>query len=290
MDMSKLRDSLPAGGRTDADLTNDFKAAALSITKLYKSSLAASESAWSAGYQAALCELVEKLAGPGDSDEPVTVDDIREWARARMDAIGPAASSGDISDEERERERERERDERERRSVPPPVRQSKPSTKIDEASERTPVANERPRVHIYTDTALETPDEERSSFIRSPTSLASTRTPFSSPTTIAVPASHPASTKGRSRRSHALRDTTPVNSFPIAATFAPALPAISEFPFFPASIFETSQPTQYGPGAKRRHESVDDTTSAAGRKARMRDRGSGDSMDVDGERDRKRRR
>ncbi|KZO97507.1 hypothetical protein CALVIDRAFT_562866 [Calocera viscosa TUFC12733] len=287
MDMSKLRDSLPAGGRTDAerDLTNDFKAAALSITKLYKSSLSASVSAWSAGYQAALSELLEKLDGP------VTADDIREWARARVDAIGGGASSGEMSDEERERERERGRDERERNSVPPPVPSSKPSSKVEEAPDRTPTASGRPRVEIYTDAAQETPDEERSPFVRSPSALITARTPFSSPTPVTGPTPQPASTtKTRSRRSHPLRDTTSVNPFPIATTFAPALPVISEFPFFPASMFESTQPAQYGPGMKRRHESVDDTTAAAGRKARMRDRGSGDSMDVDSERDRKRRR
>ncbi|KZT58164.1 hypothetical protein CALCODRAFT_495248 [Calocera cornea HHB12733] len=285
MDMSKLRDNLPAGGRTDAerDLTNDFKAAALSITKLYKSSLAASVSAWSAGYQAALSELLEKLDGP------IAMDDIREWARTRIDAIGGGVSSGEMSDEERGRGRERERDERERRSVPPPVSSSKPSSRADDSSDRTSATNDRPRAHIYTDRVQDTTDEERPSFIHTSASLVATRTPFSSPTPVSVASSQP-TPKSRSRRSHPLRDTTPVNSFPTAVTFAPALPAVSEFPFFPASMFESAQPTQYGIGMKRRHEVVDDTTAAAGRKARMRDRGSGDSMDFDGERDRKRRR
>ncbi|EJT97147.1 hypothetical protein DACRYDRAFT_119618 [Dacryopinax primogenitus] len=286
--MSKLRDNLPAGGRLDAerDLTNDFKAAALSITKLYKSSLAASASAWSAGYQAALSELWEKFSPPGDLDPPLMLEDIREWARARMDAIGAGGSNGELSDEDREKERERERDERGLPPIPP----SKPSPKPEDVPDKTAATSEPGRVQIYTDSPQANIDDERPSLIRSPTTFAPTRTPFSSPSPVSA-LNPPTSTKTRSRRSHALRDTTASNPFPAAPTFAPALPGIPEFPFFPPAIFESTQPIQYGTGMKRRHDSADETgAGVAGRKARMRERGSGDSMDIDGERDKKRRR
>ncbi|KAI6118464.1 hypothetical protein F5141DRAFT_1024201 [Pisolithus sp. B1] len=122
LDLNGLAKSLPGSGleKAEKDLLNNFKAAALSITTLYRSSRNASKRAYNAGYAAACQDLMMMIQqgvsvggiAPSTSDNPLsgemTIGRILDWIEARMEAI-KAREEEEDEDEEREKERDRTR-------------------------------------------------------------------------------------------------------------------------------------------------------------------------------------
>ncbi|KIN98263.1 hypothetical protein M404DRAFT_1005401 [Pisolithus tinctorius Marx 270] len=117
-----LAKSLPGSGleKAEKDLLNNFKAAALSITTLYRSSRNASKRAYNAGYAAACQDLMVMIQqgvsvggiAPSTSDNPLSgemsIGRILDWIEARVEAI-KAREEEEDEDEEREKERDRTR-------------------------------------------------------------------------------------------------------------------------------------------------------------------------------------
>ncbi|KAI5991262.1 hypothetical protein EDD15DRAFT_2388665 [Pisolithus albus] len=122
LDLNGLAKSLPGSGleKAEKDLLNNFKAAALSITTLYRSSRNASKRAYNAGYAAACQDLMMMIQqgvsvggiAPSTSDNPLSgemsIGRILDWIEARMEAI-KAREEEEDEDEEREKERDRTR-------------------------------------------------------------------------------------------------------------------------------------------------------------------------------------
>ncbi|KAJ7089311.1 hypothetical protein B0H15DRAFT_908147 [Mycena belliarum] len=116
LNLNSLVSSLPAhslNASSEKELLENFKAAALSITTLYRSSRHASKRAYNAGYAAACRDLMEMLqVGVSDSHTLVTGRDqqeagmtigrVMDWVEARLDAV---RSREEEEDEEDERER-----------------------------------------------------------------------------------------------------------------------------------------------------------------------------------------
>ncbi|KAG8215500.1 hypothetical protein J3R82DRAFT_9145 [Butyriboletus roseoflavus] len=132
LDLNGLAKSLPASNfeKAEKELLNNFKAAALSITTLYRSSRHASKRAYNAGYAGACQDLMIMIqqgvsaGGIAPSDHNVhsgemTVGRILDWIEARMEAV---KSREEEEDEDEEREKERER----ARVTPPTTRSDAP--------------------------------------------------------------------------------------------------------------------------------------------------------------------
>ncbi|KAH7922268.1 hypothetical protein BV22DRAFT_1017634 [Leucogyrophana mollusca] len=122
LDLDGLAKSLPAANfeKAEKDLLNNFKAAALSITTLYRSSRHASKRAYNAGYAAACQDLLVMIQqgvstggiAPSTSNRPdsdeMTIGRIMDWIEARLEAVKSREEEED-EDEEREKEKERGR-------------------------------------------------------------------------------------------------------------------------------------------------------------------------------------
>ncbi|KAG2143734.1 hypothetical protein DEU56DRAFT_248568 [Suillus clintonianus] len=122
LDLNGLAKSLPAANfeKAEKDLLNNFKAAALSITTLYRSSRHASKRAYNAGYATACQDLMSMiqqgvstggvaLSGSNNpAGDVMTIGRIMDWIEARMEAV-KAREEEEDEDEEREREKERAR-------------------------------------------------------------------------------------------------------------------------------------------------------------------------------------
>ncbi|KAF9528761.1 hypothetical protein CPB83DRAFT_853715 [Crepidotus variabilis] len=123
LNLNTLASSLPAGQQNaEKELLNDFKAAALSITKLYRSSRKTSKRAYNAGYGAACQDLltfiqqgvsagdVGQAASAGSSQEVegggMTIGRVMDRIEARLEAIR-ATEEDEDEDEEREKDKER---------------------------------------------------------------------------------------------------------------------------------------------------------------------------------------
>ncbi|KAF8217791.1 hypothetical protein K438DRAFT_1795647 [Mycena galopus ATCC 62051] len=115
LNLNSLVSSLPAhslNATAEKELLDNFKAAALSITTLYRSSRHASKRAYNAGYAAACRDLMEMLqVGVSDShtlvpdrnqEAGMTIGRVMDWVEARLDAM---RSREEEEDEEDERER-----------------------------------------------------------------------------------------------------------------------------------------------------------------------------------------
>lgn len=93
--MRHLSTSLPRGrNEPTTDLLSDFKAAALSVTNLYKTAAKSQERARAAGYQDALDDLLTFL----DNESLGLMDGegwrVRQWATAKLDGDGSAPQQG----------------------------------------------------------------------------------------------------------------------------------------------------------------------------------------------------
>ncbi|WVW78652.1 hypothetical protein I302_100612 [Kwoniella bestiolae CBS 10118] len=95
MDLSTLGSTLPPGlADAERDMGDKFRAAALSITNLYKSSLGYTKQAYNVGYSAALADVlstVQSSIGAGQDAEQ-TLSRLMDWADARQAAISAFAA------------------------------------------------------------------------------------------------------------------------------------------------------------------------------------------------------
>ncbi|KAF8439691.1 hypothetical protein L210DRAFT_3401498 [Boletus edulis BED1] len=121
LDLNGLAKSLPVSNfeKAEKELLNNFKAAALSITTLYRSSRHASKRAYNAGYASACQDLMimiqQGVSAGGIAPSihnahsgEMTVGRILDWIEARLEAVKSREEEED-EDEEREKERERTR-------------------------------------------------------------------------------------------------------------------------------------------------------------------------------------
>jgi len=117
LNLNTLANSLPnAQQNAEKELLNDFKAAALSITTLYRSSRKNSKRAYNAGYATACQDLLNFIQqgvsasdiGPSHDIEGggMTIGKVMDWTEARVDAI-KAREEEEDEDEEREKDKER---------------------------------------------------------------------------------------------------------------------------------------------------------------------------------------
>ncbi|WWC59429.1 uncharacterized protein I303_101985 [Kwoniella dejecticola CBS 10117] len=95
MDLSTLGSTLPPGlADAERDMGDKFRAAALSITNLYKSSLGYTKQAYNVGYSAALADVlstVQSSIGAGQDAEQA-LSRLMDWAEARQAAISAFAA------------------------------------------------------------------------------------------------------------------------------------------------------------------------------------------------------
>ncbi|WWC67766.1 uncharacterized protein I206_101678 [Kwoniella pini CBS 10737] len=95
MDLSTLGTTLPPGlADAERDMGDKFRAAALSITNLYKSSLGYTKQAYNVGYSGALADVlstVQSSIGAGQNAEQ-TLSRLMDWADARQAAISAFAA------------------------------------------------------------------------------------------------------------------------------------------------------------------------------------------------------
>ncbi|EIM84613.1 uncharacterized protein STEHIDRAFT_33859, partial [Stereum hirsutum FP-91666 SS1] len=95
LNLNTLANSLPNAdlAKAEADLVNNFKAAALSITTLYRSSRTTSKRAYNAGYAAACQDLLQMIQqGVSDSETEggsgmPTIERVLDWVEARYEAV-----------------------------------------------------------------------------------------------------------------------------------------------------------------------------------------------------------
>ncbi|KAA1466983.1 hypothetical protein DENSPDRAFT_767241 [Dentipellis sp. KUC8613] len=110
LNLNTLANSLPNSNMANAekDLLNDFKAAALSITTLYRSSRTTSKRAYNAGYAAACQDMLQMIQqGVSDSESEggsgmPTIGRVMDYIEARLEAIR-AREEEEEEDEEREK-------------------------------------------------------------------------------------------------------------------------------------------------------------------------------------------
>jgi len=77
------------------------KAAALSITNLYRSSRSTSKRAYNSGYAAACADLLQMIQqGVSDSETPPSIGRVMDWVEARLEAIRAREEEEDEEDEE----------------------------------------------------------------------------------------------------------------------------------------------------------------------------------------------
>ncbi|EKM76622.1 hypothetical protein AGABI1DRAFT_115711 [Agaricus bisporus var. burnettii JB137-S8] len=138
LNLNTLATSLPtAQQKAEQELLNNFKAAALSITTLYRSSRQNAKRAHNAGYAAACQDLLTMIqqgvsvgglgnpmpSSSSDADDGgMTIGRVMDWTEARLEAI---RAQEEEEDEEEEREKEKERT-RSTSCVPPS--HNKPAT------------------------------------------------------------------------------------------------------------------------------------------------------------------
>ncbi|KAM6493045.1 hypothetical protein JOM56_011179 [Amanita muscaria] len=115
--LNSLASSLPtAHQNAEKELLNNFKAAALSITTLYRSSRETAKGAYDAGYAAACQDLLNMIqqgvsaSGIDDSEdsEGMSIGRIMDWTEARLQALKQKEEEEE-EEEEKEKEKERER-------------------------------------------------------------------------------------------------------------------------------------------------------------------------------------
>ncbi|KAM5539544.1 hypothetical protein V8D89_006653 [Ganoderma adspersum] len=108
LNLNNLAKSLPSSSYANAEkeLTNNFRAAALSLTTLFRSSKSASKRAYNAGYSAACHDLLNMIqqgvSTDADPSREVTIGRIMDYIEARLEAI---RAREEEEDEEEEKER-----------------------------------------------------------------------------------------------------------------------------------------------------------------------------------------
>ncbi|GBE87283.1 predicted protein [Sparassis crispa] len=117
LNLNMLASSLPPSNLANAEkeLTNNFKAAALSLTTFYRTSRRTSKRAYNAGYAAACQDMllmIQQGVSTGESSDTagqgMTIGRIMDYIEARLEAIKSREEEED-EDEEKEKDREKER-------------------------------------------------------------------------------------------------------------------------------------------------------------------------------------
>lgn len=283
LDLNGLAKSLPAANleKAEKDLLNNFKAAALSITTLYRSSRHASKRAYNAGYATACQDLMSMIqqgvstggvALSGSSNpagDVMTIGRIMDWIEARMEAV-KAREEEEDEDEDREKEKERARG-----SVPA----SRPDTNKDPTprhvfsgdTTRNTVQTGPSSSRLEQQAAASAPLTPHSPFTVSTSNVPNRQT---SPTPSAVPpvrqSSHPYAGQrpSKSRALGAKKDNP--ESFPVGTPITACLtPSENLFRTLPVTTTTsvTGDPafSDYTAGAKRRHAvmmMLDSTTTS----------------------------
>ena len=180
--MRHLSTSLPATTRRRQDqpeLLADFKAAALSVTNLYKTAAALKDKARAAGYQDALDDVLVFL----DKENLGLMDGegwrVRQWATERLVDDGLQRQQAAVSDEEEDgvaQEARRSSSPSVQRK-PPPVPMPVSSSELEEASPRRTAVSEPPQQHPH-------------SRARTPTPTLPSRDDFTFRSTHAYPTNH----------------------------------------------------------------------------------------------------
>ncbi|KAI0665546.1 hypothetical protein C8Q78DRAFT_1064425 [Trametes maxima] len=177
LNLNNLASSLPSSSYANAEkeLTNNFRAAALSLTTLYRSSKTASKRAYNAGYATACHDLLNMIqqgvSTDVDAGREVTIGRIMDYIEARLEAI---------------KAREEEEDEEEERAAkagPSPgvsVPKPKPSSPtLPPARTRDPVPAAPPTP--YTPSTLDTSRLHAAPALASPTPAIVPLRPVSAP-------------------------------------------------------------------------------------------------------------
>jgi len=104
LNLNTLANSLPNSNLANAekDLLNNFKAAALSITTLYRSSRQTSKRAYTTGYVAACQDIllmIQQGVSTGEPGDAVSVGRIMDWLEARLDAVKAREEEEDEEEE-----------------------------------------------------------------------------------------------------------------------------------------------------------------------------------------------
>jgi hypothetical protein len=82
-------------------IVSPSKAAALSITNLYRSSRSTSKRAYNSGYAAACADLLQMIQqGVSDSETPPSIGRVMDWVEARLEAIRAREEEEDEEDED----------------------------------------------------------------------------------------------------------------------------------------------------------------------------------------------
>ncbi|GLB45729.1 hypothetical protein LshimejAT787_2600620 [Lyophyllum shimeji] len=244
LNLHTLANSLPtAQQNAEKELTNNFKAAALSITTLYRSSRKNSKRAYNAGYAAACQDLLTMIqqgvsldpttSSHGPEEGGMTIGRVMDWTEARLEAI---KAREEEEDEEEEREKEKEGG---KAKAPPPTA---PVPKADTKPVKAPVAStSRSKDQTTSLPAAHSPRSQPHVSLPSQPS-SSSPPPAAALRPIQRPIRPRLSAKGEGKGELAAPYTTPVaGSLDFIADGSPSSAALSDIPIPIAA------------GAKRRH-------------------------------------
>ncbi|KAI0653248.1 hypothetical protein C8Q70DRAFT_1048537 [Cubamyces menziesii] len=221
LNLNNLASSLPSSSYANAEkeLTNNFRAAALSLTTLYRSSKTASKRAYNAGYAAACHDLLNMIqqgvSTDVDAGREVTIGRIMDYIEARLEAI---------------KAREEEEDEEEERAAKagPSAPKPKPaSPTLPPARARDPVVAAPPTP--YTPSTMDAARPYVPPALSSPT-----------PTVVPLrPVSAPIQPFSRASKSRLMPSVNPkeLSSVPLPA------PAPVPFSFEPPAIADVTVPS-----------------------------------------------
>ncbi|RMY34461.1 hypothetical protein D0865_14181 [Hortaea werneckii] len=143
------------------DLLSDFKAAALSVTNLYKSADAAQKKSRAAGYQDALDDLLAFL----DKEDIGLMDGegwrVRQWATARLDDDSSGQRQQQATTSDTEADAERDEEDTNTRSSSPEVQRKMhvpaSSDPSEDATEQRRVVSEPPAPQLQQQQRASTP-------------------------------------------------------------------------------------------------------------------------------------
>ncbi|TFK88964.1 hypothetical protein K466DRAFT_546175 [Polyporus arcularius HHB13444] len=241
--LNNLATSLPSSRYANAEkeLTDNFRAAAMSLTTLYRSSKTASKRAYNAGYASACHDLLNMIqqgvSTEADPSREVTIGRIMDYIEARLEAI---------------KAREEEEDEEEERVTKGVAGPSAPKTKpASPTPASSPVTRREQMVTApptpYTPSMLDTSRPYAPPGLASPT-----------PSVLPLrPMSAPFQSISRASKSRLMPSINPKDLSPVplpSATFD--APAIADVTVHPA-------PTEPSMTLKRRREDASHSGSEA---------------------------
>ncbi|KAH9476631.1 hypothetical protein JR316_0010544 [Psilocybe cubensis] len=274
LNLNTLANSLPTTQQNaEKELLNDFKAAALSITTLYRSSRKNSKRAYNAGYAAACQDLLTFIQqgvsadvghSPASSSHAVvegggmTIGRVMDWTEARVDAI-KAREEEEDEDEDRERVAVAAPAVPATRTAPPPVPTKSEGKKPGHPSSSSTASASSSRVKENM-TSLPTPNSPASHSSTQPPSEPSSPSP---PPSATLPRSSTRSSRSRgtpTKESFRQSTTLPVH-FPSTHPHSHShshLSHLSDPSTTPSSVSTIQYPETpivnvIGAGAKRRH-------------------------------------